>query len=139
MPKLRLRVRGIEHSISESLNQEAEEMAQLVKCSQRKLKDLNLTPRACANLRLETQERLWKFDLPPPHTLAHTHTLHIQAQTKTSQFKSQPIQRVVPAAAEPGCRASQSAQLVPVATSLQAQAFQQPLSGPGGLPQAFLL
>lgn len=89
MPKLRLRVRGIEHSISESLNQEAEEMAQLVKCSQRKLKDLNLTPRACANLRLETQERLWKFDLPPPHTLAHTHT-HSTYKHRPKHLSSNP-------------------------------------------------
>lgn len=59
-------------------------MAQLVKCSQRKLKDLNLTPRACANLRLETQERLWKFDLPPPHTLAHTDTPHTSTDQNIS-------------------------------------------------------
>lgn len=73
MPKLRLRVRGIEHSISESLDQEAEEMAQLVKCSRRKCKDLNLTPRACA-LPPKVQTSISKHKEDPGSFISRLHT-----------------------------------------------------------------
>lgn len=74
------------HSISESLDQEAEEMAQLVKCSQRKCKDLNLIPRACAlSPKVQTSASKHKEDPGSLISSLHTHTSTHTPHTITDQ------------------------------------------------------